>query len=736
MKTLNLRQIILIVFSVLIILTCGTLFSITTFQSNQILLTQNNESLLKLAQQSARTIDIQLQSRLILLETLANNPILRGKYGDRVSTMPEKLSLLSGECQHLEQLGIKRLGIINNQGIIHYPDGKTLYLGDREHVKKVLKGENIITDILLSRYAQHLIFSYLVPIRDYQTGSIIGALVAASDAVKLNEFTQFHNENTLATAYIIDHNGTIIAHKNFSLVSSKRSHTELYDTSFSPIARAMEKGQTGYQTFTQNNHKLTIAYAPISTTHWSIGFIVPNHDTSQKANHFAYSMIIVFLVITIVALVLAFLFADRISRRHIHLKEVLEKNKNHFETIFNNNAAGIVMTDSQCTILSINQRLCEIFGYTKEELLHHNCAVIHCNQGSFESFKELYSHAIERTSHVTLEYQFKHKKGHYLWCEFFGKSLVLEDGTQGILWSVIDIDARKYAEEESFRLSQAMAQSPVSMLITDLNTNILYANPILLRNTGYALEDIYGKSAHILTSEKTPQSTLDTMWSYLNEGRNWKGELIYQNKDGKEYIVDVTIAPIYSVNGNIINYLTITEDITEKKYAQERINYLANYDHLTGVANRMQLANHFNHLLTIAKRNQESLAVLFLDLDAFKNVNDTYGHTVGDILLTMIAKRLQSLMREQDIIARTGGDEFVILLPNTPKTGAQKVVEKILLTISKPYEIQQTTLTMSLSIGISIFPDDGSTMDTLIQNADHAMYQSKSLGRNTFNFFQ
>lgn len=735
-NTLNLRQIILIVFSFLIILTCSALFIATTFHSNQALIDQNNESLSKLAQQSARTIDIQLQSRLALLKTVANNPILRGMYGERASTMHEKLSLLASESQHLEKLGIKRLGIIDLQGVIHYSDGKTLYLGDRKHVQKALKGETIITDILLSRYAQHFIFSYLTPIKDYQTANIVGVLVAASDATKLNEFIQFQTESTLAYAYIVDNNGTIIAHKNFSLISAMRNHKELYDTHFAPVAHAMEEGQTGYQTFSHHNQHFTIAYAPISTTHWSIGFVTPEYESSQKANHFSHTLIILFLLIMIVALVLAFLFAERISRRHIHLKEVLEKSKNHYETIFNNNAAGILMIDSHCTILSINQRLCEIFGYTEEELLYNNCTTLHCSPSAYEYFKEVYSQAIEANSQITLEYQFKHKMGHCIWCEFFGKSLILEDGTLGVLWSVIDIDARKCAEEENFRLSQAMAQNPVSMLITDLDANILYCNPSLLRNTGYALEDIYGKNARILDSGKTPKSTFDTMWLCLKAGESWKGEFINKSKDGNEYIVDATIAPIYSVNGDIVNYLAMSEDITEKKYAQERINYLANYDHLTGVANRLQLANHFKYLLTLSKRNQENFSVLFLDLDAFKDINDTYGHAIGDLLLMMIAKRLQSLMRENDIVARTGGDEFVILLPNTSQFGAGKVAEKLLVLIAEPYNLEHITLTITVSLGIAIFPNDGTAMDTLMQNADSAMYQSKSLGRNTFKFFQ
>ena len=183
-------------------------------------------------------------------------------------------------------------------------------------------------------------------------------------------------------------------------------------------------------------------------------------------------------------------------------------------------------------------------------------------------------------------------------------------------------------------------------------------------------------------------------------------------------------------------FIVLSRDITDRKKAEEKNYYLANFDYLTGLANRTQLDHHFKYILSLAKRNQIPFAIMFLDLDHFKEINDTLGHHIGDKMLIESAHRLKFLKRETDVVARLGGDEFIILLPNTSFEGASAIAEKILSLISKPYTISSHTLNITVSIGIALYPQDGDEVEILSQKADVAMYRSKEIGRNNFQFFQ
>jgi diguanylate cyclase (GGDEF)-like protein len=194
-------------------------------------------------------------------------------------------------------------------------------------------------------------------------------------------------------------------------------------------------------------------------------------------------------------------------------------------------------------------------------------------------------------------------------------------------------------------------------------------------------------------------------------------------------------APMRDANGAVSTLLAITRDITERKRSEERIQYLANFDALTGLPNRAQLDDHLKYALSIVKRSNGNLAVLFIDIDRFKDINDTLGHSVGDALLVKIAKRVQSVLREEDTASRLGGDEFILILPGCDAQGAAQVAQKLLQVISEPSRIEQYDLAVTASIGIAIFPNDGVDLETLSKSADTAMYRAKHEGRNGYRFF-
>lgn len=285
------------------------------------------------------------------------------------------------------------------------------------------------------------------------------------------------------------------------------------------------------------------------------------------------------------------------------------------------------------------------------------------------------------------------------------------------------------------KLSQAVEQSPNSIVITDLNANIEYANDAFVKTTGYTLSEVLGKNPRILHSGKTTVETYAAMWAQLNAGQMWRGELTNRRKDGSEYVELARISPLRHTDGRVTNYLSIKEDITEQKQVEARIRQLAHFDLLTGLPNQTLLKDRAGFAMQMAQRSAHHLAVLFLDIDHFKNINDTLGHRIGDELLIHLAKRMKLLLRDEDTLSRFGGDEFILVLPETDADGAAHVAEKILETVAKTCYIKQHELVVTPSIGIAMYPSDGMDFDKLYQSADVAMYRAKQDGRNNFRFF-
>lgn len=294
---------------------------------------------------------------------------------------------------------------------------------------------------------------------------------------------------------------------------------------------------------------------------------------------------------------------------------------------------------------------------------------------------------------------------------------------------------RAQSETKLSKLSQAVEQSSNTIVITDLDANIEYANAAFVKATGYSLLDAIGKNPRILHSGKTPQATYDEMWADLTSGKTWRGELINRRRDGTEYVEYAIISPVCMADGRVTNYLAIKEDITEKKQAEVRIKQLAHFDFLTGLPNQLLLKDRVAQVIKLAQRSDSPLAVLFLDLDHFKNINDTLGHRIGDELLIQLATRLKSMVRDEDTLSRLGGDEFILVLPGTDADGAAHVANKLLEMVAQTCHIEQYELVVTPSIGIAMYPGDGIDFDKLYQSADVAMYRAKRDGRNTFRFF-
>jgi len=296
-------------------------------------------------------------------------------------------------------------------------------------------------------------------------------------------------------------------------------------------------------------------------------------------------------------------------------------------------------------------------------------------------------------------------------------------------------EQRLKAEATLSKLSLAVAQSPHSIVITDLDANIEYANAAFCKVSGYSLDEAIGHNPRIMQSGKTQKATYENMWAHLTRGDLWRGELLNRRKDGSEFTESALISPVRQAQGQITNYLAIKEDITEKKSAAERIQRLIHFDALTGLPNRIQLFERFNYALILAQRSGEKLTVMVLDIDHFKNINDNFGHSVGDQLLMELARRIKGNLREEDTLSRQGGDEFILLLPDTDGDNAALVASKLLNVVSQPAQCGDHELITTASIGMAIYPSDGSDLETLSKNSEIAMYRVKQDARNSFRFF-
>ncbi|MGC9457797.1 MAG: bifunctional diguanylate cyclase/phosphodiesterase [Halothiobacillaceae bacterium] len=299
-----------------------------------------------------------------------------------------------------------------------------------------------------------------------------------------------------------------------------------------------------------------------------------------------------------------------------------------------------------------------------------------------------------------------------------------------------DITEQQESAEALQLYANVFENSGEAILITDADNRVITCNPAFVRLTGYALADILGKDPKFLHSDRTPPETYRRMWEALKAKDFWQGELWDRHRNGHVYPKWAAISCIRDQQGQVSNYMASFTDISERKAAAARIEHLAHHDSLTGLYNRSNLEIRLSQELVNARRASRILALLFIDLDRFKIINDTLGHHVGDQVLINAARRLENCVTESDILARPGGDEFLVVLTGlTQIEQATDVGNRILEHLAKPYRLDGETLHSTPSIGIALYPDDGEDVATLLKNADAALYHAKAQGRNHLAYF-
>jgi len=282
---------------------------------------------------------------------------------------------------------------------------------------------------------------------------------------------------------------------------------------------------------------------------------------------------------------------------------------------------------------------------------------------------------------------------------------------------------------------QAIDQHAI-VSVTDPQGCIIKVNRKFCEVSGYSEAELLGHDHDIVNSGVHPASFFSDLWSTILRGEIWRGECCNRAKSGELYWVDSTIVPLKDANGHIDRFISIRLDVTERKLVEQRMAHIANHDALTGLPNRYLLEDRFQAVLAQSRRSATQTAVMFIDLDKFKPINDTLGHKVGDLLLIEVTRRLRNTIREVDTVSRHGGDEFIVLLGGITKTGdAGILAQKLLQALTASYQVMGNELSISASIGISVFPDDGDDMETLLKHSDLAMYFAKEKGGNNFQFY-
>ncbi|WP_379138694.1 PAS domain S-box protein [Paenibacillus sp. sgz500958] len=434
--------------------------------------------------------------------------------------------------------------------------------------------------------------------------------------------------------------------------------------------------------------------------------------------------------ITVSGKELLFSIVHDISER-LEIERLLKSSEARYRFLMENAPVGIVTCNKRGNILEVNPALLKLLGSpsieaTKAVNVLTLASMVECGMSTD------IQRCLETGEAVISEYSYTSKWGRklYIRCQLAAlyDSFGNIEGVQGVF---DDLSQHKRIEDELHTLYHAVEHSPVAVVITDTKGRIEYVNPKCIQLTGYTAEELLGQNPRILQSGETKREVYQELWNLITCGNVWEGEFHNKKKSGVLYWEKASVSPVFNADGAITHFVSVKEDITERKHADEKINYLAFHDPLTELPNRTLFHDRFNIALVNASRYQQSFALMILDLDGFKQINDTFGHDVGDELLHEVARVLRKNVREGDTVSRIGGDEFTIILSHINKIqDLESVARKILRELGKP--LTGMALVVTASIGIALYGEHGTELEELFKHADAAMYRAKERGKNNF----
>ena len=427
------------------------------------------------------------------------------------------------------------------------------------------------------------------------------------------------------------------------------------------------------------------------------------------------------------------IIADISQRKHHEMR--IEALLTEQSAILDNVMFGVMFVRNR-RIVSVNRRCEELFGYGHGAMTGSSTAIVFPSRYDYEEAGERQYPALAAGGDFSEERHYRRQDGSLFWALVSGCALDPLRPGEGSIWVYADITARKEAEEK-LRLSATVLEHIAdAVMVVDIEGVIVAVNPAFTQITGYTEAEAVGQHSSLTRSERHDELFYQTMWDELIASGFWRGEIWRRRKNGEIYLEWLTISAVRDTRALTTHYVGVCSDITVIKQAQEKLDHLAHHDPLTALPNRLLFHDRLQHALQRAAREGEQLAILFIDLDRFKNVNDTLGHHIGDELLQQVAAQLSARLRDGDTLARLGGDEFIVLLEKVDgQYGATQVAEKLVSMFEQPFLVAGHELFVTCSVGVSLFPDDAQDLNMLIRNADVAMYQAKARGRNGYRFY-
>ncbi len=421
----------------------------------------------------------------------------------------------------------------------------------------------------------------------------------------------------------------------------------------------------------------------------------------------------------------------------LHIKE-LEKTKAVLEEAQHIAKIGSWDLDFLKNTLSWSDEIYRLFGQKPQEFAATYDAFIETiHPDDRKMVNTAYTESLKNKTpyNIVHRLQLKDRSIKYVseWCETYYDASGLAIRSIG---TVQDITQQKRTEEKLRQSAVIVENMADAIIITDKTNRIIEVNRAYLEITGYCRADVIGQTPKLLRSDVHDQIFYANLWRDLLGRGFWQGELWDRRKNGEIFPTWATITAVQDEEGYSSNFIQIFSDISSIKRSQDKIDFLAHHDPLTHLPNRLLCHDRLKHALAVAKRNKTQVAIVVLDLDRFKNINDSLGHTVGDIILQETSKRIQENIRASDTISRLGGDEFVIIIEHVDKIQHVSIVaRKLLKMFSSPFVVNDQELHLTASLGISLYPSDGREEETLIRNAETAMYRAKEEGRNNFQFY-
>lgn len=420
-------------------------------------------------------------------------------------------------------------------------------------------------------------------------------------------------------------------------------------------------------------------------------------------------------------------------------RKELHRTSAMFQGLARNAVAGVFVIDENQRFRYVNRKLAEMIGYSPEALIDsivvQDVLAVPDPRGTAElsGFQGQASNGSSSSTHY--ETIAKHRDGTSIDIEVFASRMVL-DGMPASIGIVLNVTERKRAESSIKRAALVYANTSEAMVVTNARGVILDINPAFTAITGYTAEDAIGKRMSMLASGRHDAAFYKAMWQSLSSTGKWSGDIWNRHKDSREYVERLTIDTSYNEDGSVHCHIGLFSDVTLERRKEETIWRQAHFDHLTGLPNRQMF---HEELLCAMQRIDETggnLALVYLDLDFFKEVNDSLGHDQGDELLKEVAARLRKSVRSDDMVARLGGDEFTLILNQADDPERiEMICRRVLEAVAEPYALHHHVVTVSASVGVTLYPRDGRNVTELLQNADLAMYSAKDGGRNQFRHF-